>query len=243
MLGNPRLRDSHLLTRPYPLGELPKKYLISICKSIAYYIALGEKDLSGEKWEDIFARGINGTNLSRPLGLADVVKDKFAWSVKTVKANKPHSVNKVRIISGRNNVNYSYGIENPLKNIEETGEAVLSIFNERLKAAKSEYKDITHSILVRSNNLAEFTYFEKEANIIDPKTISWHKNKNGNLEGYNRNNTHIYTWQPDGSQFTIIYEIPDQSLKFNLKRPGELDFDSVLTSIGFNEDWISIKNK
>lgn len=241
MLGNPRLRDSHLLTRPYPIGQLPQEYLISICKSIVYHMALGEKDISGEKWEDIFAKGINGTNLSRPLGLADVVKDKFAWSVKTVKSQTPHTINKVRIISGRNNVTYSYGIENPLENIETTGEAVLSIFNERLKTAKSEYKDITHSVLVRSNDLSSFTYFEKVADIIDPKRIIWSKNKNGNLEGYDESHNHIYTWQPDGSQFTIIYEIPDNALRFNLKKPGELDFDSVIESIGFSSDWISIK--
>ncbi|MDN4712180.1 hypothetical protein QYZ44_25815 [Vibrio parahaemolyticus] len=177
MLGSPKLRDSHLLKRPYPLGELTEECLLSICKSLAYQMAVGDKDLSGEKWEQIFAKGIEGINLSRPLGLADVVKDSFSWSVKTLKVANPHKASKVRIISGRNNVNYSYGIENPLEDIETTGEAVLSIFNERLKTAKSEYKDLTHSILVRSPNFNEFTYFEKEAEIIDPKTISWEKIK------------------------------------------------------------------
>ncbi|CAH1572111.1 hypothetical protein NB559_21805 [Vibrio parahaemolyticus] len=241
MLGSPKLRDSHLLKRPYPLGELTEECLLSICKSLAYQMAVGDKDLSGEKWEQIFAKGIEGINLSRPLGLADVVKDSFSWSVKTLKVANPHKASKVRIISGRNNVNYSYGIENPLEDIETTGEAVLSIFNERLKTAKSEYKDLTHSILVRSPNFNEFTYFEKEAEIIDPKTISWEKNKNGNLQGYDLNKNHVYTWQPDGSQFTIIYQIPENAIRFTLKKPESLDFDSVIELIGFDDSWVTKK--
>ncbi|MDD1783221.1 hypothetical protein LRP49_18800 [Enterovibrio sp. ZSDZ35] len=241
MLGTPRLRDSHVLARPYPLGELSEKARFKICRSLAYLIAVGEKDLSGDKWEQIFANGIEGTNLSRPLGLADVVKDSFSWSVKTVKNTNPHKAKTVRIISGRNNVTYSFGIENPLEDIALTGEAVLAIYNERVKAAKSGYKDLTHAILVRSPDLNEFTYFEKDADFVNPKDIRWEKNERGNLQGFDAEGKHVFTWQPNGSQFTILYTIPDNAQKFTLKRPDSLDFDSVIELIGFDQDWIETK--
>lgn len=241
MLGKPRLRDSHLLVRPYPLGVLSEQNIFNICRSLVYLMTIGEEDLTGEKWERIFSFGINGKNLSRPLGLADVVHESFAWSVKTVKNTNPHKVKSVRIISGRNNVTYSYNIENPLEDIALTGNAVLSIFNERINTAKAEYKDLTHSILIRSPDLSVYTYFEKEAHIIDPKEITWVLNKRGNLEGFDKKNKHIYTWQPNGSQFTIIYDIPENAQKFSLKRPDSLDFDSVISLVGFNKDWIDIK--
>ncbi len=176
MLGKPKLRDSHLTVRPYELGQLPDEAIFKIGRSLAYSIAVGNTDLAGEKWERIFSDSINGENLSRPLGLADVVLNSFAWSVKTVKHKNPHKAKTVRIISGRNAVNYSYGIDNPLDNINMTGEAVLSIYNERIKTAKSIYKDLTHSILVRSEDLTSFAYFEKEAFLIDPKSVFWKKN-------------------------------------------------------------------
>lgn len=240
MLGNPRLRDSHLRNRPYPLGQLPNESIYSIGRFLAYLIAVGENDLSGEKWEKIFSESISGSNLSRPLGLADVVKDSFSWSVKTVKNKDPHIAKSVRIISGRNNVTYSYGIDNPLADISLTGEAVISIFNERIKTAKSEYKDITNAILIRSHDLTSFTYFEKEAEIIDPKSVKWVLNKRGNLEGRDENGIHLYTWQPNGSQFTIIYNVPDNAQKFTIRKPDSLDFDSVIDLIGFDKSWVNI---
>lgn len=240
MLGSPRLRDSHVLVRPYSIGILPKKSLISIARSVSYLVAIGEKDLNGNKWEEIFSHAVSGENLSRPLGLADVVKDSFSWSVKTVKNDKPHEVKKIRIISGRNNVTYSFGIENPLSDIALTGEAVLSIFNERIKTAKSTYKDLTHSILIRSPDLTSFTYFECEANVIDPKEIKWVLNKRGNLEGF-KNKEHLYTWQPNGSQFTIIYNVPKSSQKFTVRKPKMLDFNSVIKLIEFDEKWLQIQ--
>ena len=240
MLSNPRLRDSHLRNRPYPLGKLPDESIYSIGRSLAYLIAVGESDLSGEKWEKVFSESISGRNLSRPLGLADVVKDSFSWSVKTVKNKKPHEVKTIRIISGRNNVTYSFGIDNPLEDVSLTGEAVISIFNERIKTAKSEYKDITNAILIRSLDLTAFTYFEKEAEIIDPKSVKWSLNKRGNLEGHDINGLHLYTWQPNGSQFTIMYNVPDDAQKFTIRKPDSLDFDSVITLIGFDKSWVSI---
>lgn len=240
MLGKPRIRDSKDTQRPYPLNKIPTEHLKKIGKNIAYLIAIGEKGLTGEKWEEIFANSIGGEQLGRSLGLADVIKDDFSWSVKTVKSKNPHSQKVIRIISGRNNVLYSYGIERPLNDIYRTGEAVISIYNERLKTAKSNFKDLTHSFLIRSDDLTHYTLFEKEAHEIDSKSINWAVNKNGNLEG-SVNGKHRFTWQPDGSQFTVIYKVPDNALRFTIKKPAPLGFDTVIREIGFNEDWITVK--
>lgn len=241
MLGKPRIRDGKDVERPYPLNMIPNEYLINIGRNIAYLIATGENKLTGEKWEDIFSKSIEGERLGNSIGLVDVIKDNFGWSVKTIKANNPHSQKHIRIISGRNNLNYSFDITNPLENIEEAGEAVVAIFNERLKLAKSKYKDLTHSFLLRSDDLTKYTLFEIEAHEIDPKTITWTTNKNKNLEGHVENK-HCFTWQPDGSQFTIIYTVPDNALKFTIKKPNPLSFDMVIKEIGFDENWITIKN-
>lgn len=240
ILGKPRIRDGKDTQRPYQLNKIPKEYLNNIGKNIAYLIAIGEKGLTGEKWEEIFANSIGGEQLGKSLGLADVIKDDFSWSVKTVKSKNPHSQKTIRIISGRNNVNFSYGIERPLDDIELTGEAVISIFNERLKTAKANFKDLTHSFLMRSDDLTHYTLFEKEAHEIDPKIINWTVNKNGNFEGH-IDGEHRFTWQPDGSQFTVIYSVPDSALRFTIKKPAPLDFDTVIREIGFNEDWIAVK--
>ena len=87
--------------------------------------------------------------------------------------------------------------------------------------------------------MTQYTLFEKEAHEIDPKSINWVVNKNGNFEGYTHGK-HRYTWQPDGSQFTVIYSVPDEALRFTIKKPAPLDFDTVIKEIGFNDDWIKV---
>ncbi|MFP3479912.1 hypothetical protein SB780_34210, partial [Burkholderia sp. SIMBA_057] len=123
---------------------------------IAYEQAVGKTDLSGSDWESIFAKATGGTTLSKPLGLADVIINDYSYSVKTVKNNSPHSARSVRIISGRNNISYSYDIHNPLDDIQLSGQAALEIFNTRIQTAKSAYKDLVHSVLVRSPDLTQF---------------------------------------------------------------------------------------
>ncbi|WP_287797129.1 hypothetical protein [Idiomarina sp.] len=220
---------------------MPKEAIIEACKYIAYEQAVGKTDLSGNDWESIFAKATGGESLSKPLGLADVIIKDYSYSVKTVKSNSPHTAKSVRIISGRNNVSYSYDIHNPLDNIELSGKAVLEIFNTRIETAKSVYKDLVHSVLVRSSDLTQFTYFEYEAKPIQSESIFWKKNTNNNLEGYTPDGEHIYTWQPNGSQFTIIYPIPEDAIRFSLKKPQPLDVQKVVEEIGYSSSWVEIK--
>jgi len=50
----------------------------------------------------------------------------------------------------------------------------------------------------------------------------------------------IFTWQPHGSQFTILYDIPVSARKFKIKRPPVLDFEKIMESIGFEHSWVTI---
>jgi len=177
------------------------------------------------------------------LGLADVVFKKQAWSVKSVKSAKPHSCKKIRIISGRNSPDYSYGISAPRKNPEETGKAIINIWNERVNIALDKYDYIRTVMLIRNMKTLEFTLFETETNKFVPGEYEWKINKKNNLEGINKvNKEHKFTWQPSGGQFTIIYSyIPASAVRFRIKKPLLLDFEKIIEKIGFQKNWVTIK--
>jgi hypothetical protein len=128
-MKHPRLRDGHKLeaSELYPTNEIPDDIIIKIAGYFAYLLYTGRKDISGEDWGDAFASAIGGTHLDSPVGIADVVKNKMAWSMKTVKNSNPFTVKNVRLISGRCSPDYSYGITDPHEDIEKTGRAVLGI--------------------------------------------------------------------------------------------------------------------
>lgn len=246
MQNRPKLRDgnSSRVYELYPLGDIPNNTICEIGKWIVYNFAVGKSDISGEDWGDIFAKSISGDHLSSPIGLADVVLDGMAWSVKSVKNDKPHSCKKVRVISGRCSPDYSYNITDPHADIEATGRAVLGIWNERVNIAKDKFEPLRSNILIRNPNSLEFTLFEHELYRFNTSEYKWQKNSNGNLEGYKiSDDTHVFTWQPHGSQFTIIYDITNSAKSFKIKRPPVLDFDKTLEQIGFDNSWITFIEK
>jgi hypothetical protein len=208
---------------------------------MTYYFAIGKSDIDGEDWGDIFAKAINGGHMNSPVGLADVVYEGMAWSVKSVKSQKPFNTKNIRVISGRCSPDYSYNISNPHEDLQKTGAAVISIWNERINLAKENYEPLRTSILVRNFNTLEFLLFEKETERYVTKNYHWIKNKNGNLEGYDAlANKHVFTWQPHGSQFTILYDIPISAKKFRIKRPKVFDFEKTMENIGFDQSWVTI---
>ena len=126
---SPRLRDSaqsrtNIL---WPLGQIPDEVIKKIGAYIVYLLASGRDDITGDEWGDAFAYAINGTHLHSPVGIADVVYENQAWSCKTVKKGNPFNPGKVRLISGRNNPNFSDDIQNPYDDIQLTGLSVLGI--------------------------------------------------------------------------------------------------------------------
>jgi len=86
----PKLRDAkhRKNTEPYPLGGFPKRAIYEISRWLVYNFSTGKANISGEDWGDIFAKAIDGEHLASPVGLADVVVNGQAWSVKGVQDKK-----------------------------------------------------------------------------------------------------------------------------------------------------------
>lgn len=245
-MKHPKLRDSHrLLTNElYPLNELPEDLIIRLAGGFVYLIHIGRKDIAGDDFGDAFAKAIGGEHLASPVGIADVVLGKMAWSMKTVKNNTPFAVNSLRIISGRCSPDYSYGITDPHIDVQKTGQAVLNIWNERVNIAQDNYHRVRTSILVRNPNLTQYTLFEEENHRYATNNYIWEVNNNGNLIGRNKDSgEHCFTWQPHGSQFTIITKVPETAIKFEIKLPPVIKQEDALKNIGFDEGWIKIIRK
>lgn len=242
-MERPRLRDNKGKRQfeIYPLGQIPPETIYKIGRSFTYHYLVGNKDLAGDKWGDIFAESIGGIHLGSPLGLADVVYKNQCWSTKTVKLAKPHKADKVRIISGRCSPDYSYGITDPHEDVQRTGTAVLSIYNERINIAKDKYEPLRAGILIRNFESFEFSIFEHDICRYVTTEYAWRENKDNNLEGFDKSTgRHCFTWQPHGSQFTVLYDVPSSTINFKVKLPPVLDIDKTLQQVGFDESWVTI---
>ena len=238
----PRLRDSkHLTTKSlYPLNVIPPEIITKIGGYLVYLLYIGRKDVSGNDWGDAFADSIGGIHLDSPVGIADVVLDKNCWSAKTVKVKDPFSISNVRLISGRCSPDYSYGITDPHKDVQKTGEAVLNIWNERINIATDHYSSVRTAVLVRSYDCLSYRLFEEDTQRFRTTDYHWEVNANGNLIGLDRNGRVCFTWQPHGSQFTIHTEVPESAIKFQIKQPPTISKADVLKVVEFDESWVHI---
>ncbi|ADQ18526.1 hypothetical protein Lbys_2864 [Leadbetterella byssophila DSM 17132] len=52
-----------------------------------------------------------------------------------------------------------------------------------------------------------------------------------------------FAWQPHGSQFKIIEEIPQNCIYKKIKEPNILDKENVLKTLVFNKTWIKVINR
>jgi len=225
---------------PYPLGEFPEDVIIQIGSNIVHRLAVGYSDITGDEFAGIFAKAIRGVHRQKPLGVTDVVHDECSWSAKTVKCAKPFEKETIRLIMGRNDVRYSYGIENVSEDIPVTGSSVLKIWNERVDQSFNEFSELRVVVLVRDMNKLEFVLFEDEALRYIPSNYVWEANQKKNFEAFEKNTRkHRFTWQPGGKQFTVIKTIPASAYKFRIKRrPPLIDPQTILSHAGFNTDWI-----
>lgn len=242
-MKHPRLRDGNKLktSEPYLMNELPDDLVLKIGGYLVHLLAIGRKDITGSDWGDAFADAIRGKHLDSPVGIADVVLGKMAWSMKTVKNPKPFTARNVRLISGRCSPDYSYGISDPHKDIQETGRAVLNIWNERINIAQDEFNPVRTSILVRSNDLLSYTIFEEDNHRFRTSDYKWDVNPNGNLIGKHiETGDTCFTWQPHGSQFTIHTRVPENAIKFTIKQPPIIGKDDILKAINFDDSWVQI---
>lgn len=115
-----------------------------------------------------------------------------AWGAKTVKATKPSSQKKVRLISGRNSPIYSFGERIDTKaNPNTIGSLILDIWNERVSAVREKFKHLRTVVLVKSGDLSEVVVFEFETIRYDNELFTWEWNKNKNLVGRKRKQVSI----------------------------------------------------
>jgi len=242
----PKLRTVDKSLPPFPLNQFPTEFPLKVGKEIIYLLATkGKPILEGPEWEAIFAACIGAEWKPSNVGLDDVVLGNTAWGAKTVKAKNPSRQGRVRLISGRNSPVYSFGDTiDTSADPEFVGKSILEIWNERVSAIRERFQNLRTVVLIKSNDLTEVVVFEFDTIRFDPGLLAWEWNKNGNLRGIEKSTMdHRFTWQPHGSQFTIIEKVPEKSLIIRIKRPTVLNKESVLKALGFDKSWVSIIRK
>lgn len=243
---SPKLRTVNKSVSAFPLNEFPNEFPFLLGKELVYLLASkGKPVLEGPEWENMFANCIGADWKPSNVGLDDVVMGNTAWGAKTVKSTNPSNQKKIRLISGRNSLSYSFG-----ENIDETtdpslmGKLVLEIWNERVSSIRELYKHLRTIVLIKSNDLCEVVVFEFVTVRYDHELYKWELNANNNLIGTDKEtDEHKFTWQPHGSQFTIVEDIPEKKLVIKIKQPPTLDKDLVLNALGFDKSWITVIQK
>jgi hypothetical protein len=240
----PKIRAVSKYPPPWPLNEFPEKFVRCLGKEIIARLAVDHTGaIEGETWEQMFAVSIGAQWKPSNVGLDDVVLGDCAWGAKTVKSPHPFTVKDVRLIIGRNSPDYSYG-RRPTKP-EILGELVLGVWNQRLSEVKKNYRHARSIVLIKPSNLKgewlDFSVFEFDTILFDSSEYEWATNKNKNLLGSRRDTKeHCFTWQPHGSQFTIVHEVPEVRLRFQVKKPALIETDVVLKTVKFDDSWVRI---
>ncbi|HZQ19064.1 MAG TPA: hypothetical protein VFA90_10100 [Terriglobales bacterium] len=243
-MPEPRLRTVQKYKPPYPLNKFPDNFVQILAEEFVHFLATNSTpNLEGNRWEEIFAKAVGAAWKPSNVGLDDIVLEQTAWGAKSVKSAAPHTSKSVRLISGRNSPIFSYG-ERSISKAEPDvlGAKILEIFNERVAGIRALYRHVRTVVLIKSLNLSSFTVFEFETAMYPPEMFIWKWNANDNLEGFDKDgDSHRFTWQPHGSQFTIVEPVPADALRFRLvKTPEKLDKAAVLKTVGFAKDWIEI---
>ena len=161
---SPKLRTVNKSVSAFPLNEFPKDFPFLLGKELIYLLAAkGKPELEGSEWESIFATCIGADWKPSNVGLDDVIMGNTAWGAKTVKSTNPLAQKKVRLISGRNSPNYSFGERSDQKaDPKLIGNLVLEIWNERVSAIREKFKHLRTVVLIKSNDLSKVLVFEFE---------------------------------------------------------------------------------
>ncbi len=240
----PKLRTVSKATPPYLLNRFPSQFIERFGEEIAYMQATKETmALEGDEWEAIFANCIGAKWKPSNVGLDDVILENCCWSAKTVYGSSKDlgKQKSVRLISGRNSPIYSFGEEiTTSADPNHIGKLVLEIWNERVSGIRQYFKFARTVVLVKSKDFSDYLIFETDTIRYDPELYEFSWNSKGNLEGYSKStHEHKFTWQPHGSQFTIIEPIPSDRLHLIIKKPEKLNRSAVLKTIGYNKAWIT----
>ena len=243
-MREPRLRTVNKAVAPFDLNKFPSKFIDTLAKEIVYMQATkSSMSLEGNEWEQIFAECVGAEWKPSNVGLDDVVLDNCCWGAKTVfGATNIEKQKTVILISGRNSPTYSYGVDSiTSENPNEIGKLVLDIWNERVSAVRQIYKFVRTVVLVKSKDYKDFLVFEFDTIRYDPELYYFEWNPRMNLEGYEKSTgKHKFTWQPSGSQFTIIEDIPDKRLHISIRKPEKVDKETILKAVNFDDSWYQI---
>jgi len=242
---SPRLRTVDKVKPPYSLNQFPADFGQKLGREIVYLLATkSTPSLEGSDWEQIFASCIGAEWKPSNVGLDDVILGVCAWGAKTVKSPHPHRAETIRLISGRNSPSYSFDQQNLDADAQLLGNDVLKIWNTRVESIRAKFSHLRTVVLIKSDDLTELAVFESETVMYPPENFVWQRNKNDNLEAYEKNsNFHRFTWQPHGSQFTIIESVPKECLLIKVKPPQKLDKNEVLKALNFDNKWITVTNR
>lgn len=241
----PRLRTVDKVKPPYPLNQFPTDFGQRLGKEIVYLLATkSTPSLEGSEWEQIFASCIGAEWKPSNVGLDDVIWNVCAWGAKTVKSPHPHKTEKIRLISGRNSLSYSFDQKDLAADPQSMGNDVLNIWNTRVESVRAKFSHLRTVVLIKSDDLTELAVFETETILYPPNNFIWQRNQRDNLEAYEKgSNFHRFTWQPHGSQFTIIESVPKECLLIKVKSPQKLDKDEVLKALNFDNKWVTVTNR
>jgi len=242
----PRLRTVNKSQPPYPLNDFPNDFGVLLGRELVYLLATkGHPVLEGQEWEEIFAACIGAEWKPSNVGLDDVALGNCAWGAKTIKNPHPENCSSVRLISGRNSPVFSFG-ESQVSDRppNKLGALVLEIWNERVTSVRETYMHLRTVVLIKSDDLLNVVVFEFDTIRHDPELFYWNWNPRGNLEGFEkRTDKHKFTWQPHGSQFTILEDVTSDSLIVNIRQPRTLNKNELLTGIGFDDSWVTVRKR
>ncbi|MCI8814372.1 MAG: hypothetical protein HFH61_03770 [Lachnospiraceae bacterium] len=241
----PKLRTVNKVAAPFPLNRFPSKFADVFAREIVYMMATKHAmSIEGSEWEQIFAACVGADWKPSNVGLDDVVLSSCCWGAKTVFASAKDILKQknVRLVCGRNSPTFSFGIDKiTSENPDVIGRMVLNIWNERVSAVRQIFKFVRTVVLIKAKDYSEYLIFEQDTVRYDYERYSFRWNKNNNLEGYDREtDVHKFTWQPSGSQFTIIERIPEERVHIKVKKPASIDKETLLSMIHFDNSWYTI---
>jgi hypothetical protein len=82
------------------------------------------------------------------------------------------------------------------------------------------------------------------ASLCRPEAYQWSWNEKDNLEGFevkqDKTRIHRFTWQPHGPQFTIIEDVPESRLAIKIRKPPELNKETILDSLKIDASWVQV---
>jgi hypothetical protein len=135
---------------------------------------------------------------------------------------------------------FIYSFETKAADVQELGNQILSIYNTRVWAVRKKYRHLRTVVLIKGDELTENSVYEFETVAFNDKDFTWKWNENKTLVGCDSKQCHCFTWQPHGSQFTIVETVPENRLRIRVKAPPPLSRDVVLKEVGFDPSWVHV---